>query len=56
MPALGTRGGGSAKAFGLTAGSRQVTITYLVIAGGGGGGGNMGGGGGAGGYLTGTTI
>ena len=50
MPLNSTRGAGSAKGFGLTAGSNPpVDFDFLIISGGGGGGG---GGGGAGGYRT----
>ena len=49
MPLLSTRGAGSAKAFGLTAGSIKVTAEYVVWGGGGGGGGEWGVGGSAGG-------
>jgi hypothetical protein len=39
MPLLGSRGGGSAKGFGLTAGgAAPVNVDYLVVAGGGSGG------------------
>jgi hypothetical protein len=59
MPLLGTRGAGSAKGFGLTAGrsiSYPFDIEFLVIAGGGGATELvvMVGGGGAGGYRTST--
>jgi hypothetical protein len=65
MPILGSRGAGSASAFGLTSGGGVpiASVEYLVIAGGGAGGGYPpggpstsvgGGGGGAGGYRTGT--
>jgi len=65
MPLLSTRGAGSAKGFGLTAGGakKPIDVEYLVVAGGGTGGygyyppieyGVGGGGGGAGGYRTGT--
>lgn len=50
MPLNSTRGAGSAKAFGFTAGSKPISVQYLVIAGGGGGGSWAGGGSGAGGY------
>jgi len=50
MPLFSTRGAGSAKGFGLTAGSKPIAVQYLVLAGGGGGGTHAGGGGGAGGY------
>ena len=46
MPILSSRGAGSAKGFGLTAGENIVNIEFLVIAGGGGAGGCFGGGGG----------
>jgi hypothetical protein len=53
MPLLGSRGAGSAKGFGLTAGGvKPVDFDYLVVAGGGGGFGGLGGGGGAGGLRT----
>jgi len=55
MPILGSRGAGSASAFGLTSGAAKIELDYLVVAGGGAGGGpsypHMGGGG-AGGYRT----
>ena len=51
MPILGSRGAGSASAFGLTSGgSAPIDVDYLVVAGGGIATG--GGGGGAGGYRT----
>jgi hypothetical protein len=53
MPVLSTRGGGSAKGFGLTAGAGAVSIEYLIIAGGGAGGCDDGGGGGSGGFRQG---
>jgi hypothetical protein len=50
MPLNSTRGAGSAKGFGLTAGAAApVDIDFLVVAGGGSGGGREGGGGGGGG-------
>jgi hypothetical protein len=53
MPLLGSRGAGSAKGFGLTAGGvKPVDFDYLVVAGGGGGFQGLGGGGGAGGLRT----
>jgi hypothetical protein len=66
-PILGSRGAGSASAFGLTSGGSVpiASVEYLVIAGGGAGGGYPpggpstsvgGGGGGAGGYRTGTAT
>jgi len=53
MPINSTRGAGSAKGFGFTAGAKLVEIDYLVVAGGGAGGAGYGGGGGggAGGYV-----
>jgi hypothetical protein len=53
MPVLSTRGGGSAKGFGLTAGAGATTIEYLIIAGGGAGGCDDGAGGGSGGFRQG---
>jgi len=51
MPLNSTRGAGSAKGFGLTAGGAVIdNISFLVLGGGGGGGLIQGGGGGAGGY------
>jgi hypothetical protein len=53
MPLNSTRGAGSAKGFGLTAGaSWDGLLDYLIVAGGGAGGTNNSGGGGAGGYRT----
>jgi hypothetical protein len=55
MPILGSRGAGSASAFGLTSGAAKIELDYLVVAGGGAGGGPdypHEGGGGAGGYRT----
>jgi hypothetical protein len=52
MPLLGTRGSGSVKGFGFTAGAKTFDVDYLVVAGGGGGSTGIGGGGGAGGYRT----
>jgi hypothetical protein len=53
MPLNSTRGAGSAKGFGFTAGGVKPTdFDYLVVAGGGGGRGDIGGGGGAGGLRT----
>jgi hypothetical protein len=52
MPLNSTRGAGSAKAFGFTAGGASLDVDYLVLAGGGGGGNSPGGGGGAGGLRT----
>lgn len=53
MPLQSTRGAGSAKGFGLTAGaSWDGLLDYLIVAGGGAGGTNNSGGGGAGGYRT----
>jgi hypothetical protein len=52
MPLLGTRGSGSVKGFGFTAGAKTFEVDYLVVAGGGGGSTGYSGGGGAGGYRT----
>jgi hypothetical protein len=61
MPLNSTRGAGSAKAFGFTAGAAPIEVDYLVVASGGGGGASNYGiasqtrgaaGGGAGGYRT----
>ena len=53
MPLNSTRGAGSAKGFGFTAGGFKPTdFDYLVVAGGGGGRGGLAGGGGAGGLRT----
>jgi hypothetical protein len=53
MPLISTRGAGSAKGFGFTAGGFKPTdFDYLVVAGGGGGRGTLAGGGGAGGLRT----
>jgi len=54
MPLLSTRGAGSSKAFGFTAGAGAVDVEYLVVASGGGGSPGGGGGGGAGGMRFGT--
>jgi len=47
MPINSTRGGASAKGFGLTSGAKKFDVDYLVVAGGASGG--VMGGGGAGG-------
>jgi hypothetical protein len=53
MPLLGSRGAGSAKGFGLTAGGvKPVDFDYLVVAGGAGGSIGLGGGAGAGGMRS----
>ena len=53
MPIIGSRGGGSVKGFGLTAGAAPIDVDYLVVAGGGAGGKKrLSGGGGAGGFRT----
>ena len=53
MPLNSTRGAGSAKGFGFTAGAALVEVDYLLVAGGGGGG-TWWGGAGAGGYRAST--
>lgn len=42
MPLISTLGASSAKAFGLTSGSKKYNIDFLIVAGGGGGTGNTG--------------